>query len=158
MTNLFSAASRAYSIGPSVSWRLFDAGAVRKNIEVQSALQEQALIQYEATLLTALEEVENALVAFGEERRRREALREATLAAERAVALAQAQYGAGIGRFSECAGCPGLSRPSRINSSRAKSIIDLRPDPAVQGARGRVGATGLSPAAVSATGVADEQG
>jgi NodT family efflux transporter outer membrane factor (OMF) lipoprotein len=99
LTNLFSAASRAYSIGPTVSWRLFDAGAVRKNIEVQSALQEQALIQYEATVLTALEEVENALVAFVEEQRRREALREASRAAERAVTLAQAQYGAGLVDF-----------------------------------------------------------
>jgi NodT family efflux transporter outer membrane factor (OMF) lipoprotein len=99
LTNLFSAASRAYSIGPTVSWRLFDAGAIRKNIEVQSALQEQALIQYEATVLTALEEVENSLVAFVEEQRRREALRDATRAAERAVALAQAQYGAGMVDF-----------------------------------------------------------
>jgi len=99
LTNLLSATSRAYSIGPSVSWRLFDAGAVRKTIEVQSALQEQALIQYEATVLTALEEVENALVAFVEEQRRREALREASRAAERAVALAQAQYGAGLVDF-----------------------------------------------------------
>jgi NodT family efflux transporter outer membrane factor (OMF) lipoprotein len=99
LTNLLSATSRAYSIGPSVSWRLFDAGAVRKNIEVQSALQEQALIQYETTVLTALEEVENALVAFVEEQRRREALREASRAAERAVALVQAQYGAGTVDF-----------------------------------------------------------
>ena len=99
LTNLFSATSRAYSIGPSVSWRLFNAGAIRKNIEVQSALQEQALIQYEATVLTALEEVENALVTFVEEQRRREALRHATQSAERAVALAQAQYGAGMVDF-----------------------------------------------------------
>ena len=99
LTNLLSATSRAYSIGPSVSWRLFDAGAVRKNIEVQSALQEEALIQYEAAVLAALEEVENALVAFVEEQRRRESLRNATQAAERAVALAQAQYGAGMVDF-----------------------------------------------------------
>jgi NodT family efflux transporter outer membrane factor (OMF) lipoprotein len=99
LSNLFSATSRAYSIGPSVSWRPFDAGAVRKNIEVQSALQEQALIQYEATVLTALEEVENALVAYAEEQRRREALREATQGAQRAVALAEAQYGAGMVDF-----------------------------------------------------------
>jgi NodT family efflux transporter outer membrane factor (OMF) lipoprotein len=99
LTNLVSATSRASSIGPTVSWRLFDAGAVRKNIEVQSALQEQALIQYEATVLTAVGEVENALVAFVEEQRRREALREASRAAERAVALAQAQYGAGLVDF-----------------------------------------------------------
>ncbi len=94
--NLFSAASRTYSLGPSISWRLFDAGAVRKNIEVQSALQEQAWIQYEATLLTALEEVENTRVAFPEEQCRREALRQAVQAAQRAVELAQSQYGAGL--------------------------------------------------------------
>ncbi|MCX5733661.1 MAG: efflux transporter outer membrane subunit [candidate division NC10 bacterium] len=99
LTNLFSAASQTYSVGPSLSWRLFDAGAVRKKIEVQSALQEQALIQYEATVLTALQEVENALVAYAEEQRRREALRGATQAAERAVALARAQYGAGMVDF-----------------------------------------------------------
>ncbi len=36
LTNLFSASSQAFSIGPSVSRRLFDAGAIRKKIEVQS--------------------------------------------------------------------------------------------------------------------------
>jgi len=97
--NLFSASSRIYSLGPSVSWRLFDAGAVRKSIEVQSAVQEQALIAYEAAVLAALEEVEKALVAFAEEQNRRQSLREAVQAAERAVALAQAQYGAGMVDF-----------------------------------------------------------
>jgi NodT family efflux transporter outer membrane factor (OMF) lipoprotein len=99
LSNVFSAASRTSSVGPSVSWRLFDASAVRKNIEVQSALQEQALLQYEATMLTALEEVENALVAYADEQRRRGALHEAAQAAERAVALAEAQYGAGMVDF-----------------------------------------------------------
>jgi NodT family efflux transporter outer membrane factor (OMF) lipoprotein len=96
LTNLFSASSRAFSIGPTMSWRLFEAGAIRKNIEVQSALQEQALIQYEATVLTALEEVENALVAYAEEQRRRQSLGQATQAASRAVELAEVQYGAGL--------------------------------------------------------------
>lgn len=99
LSNVFSAASRAASIGPSITWRLFDAGAVRKTIEVQSALQEQALIQYEATVLSALEEVENALVGYVEEQSRREALREATQAAQRATELAHAQYRAGMVDF-----------------------------------------------------------
>ena len=99
LSNLFSAFNRTFSLGPSVSWRLFDAGAVRKSIEVQSAVQEQALIAYEAAVLTALKEVENALVAFAEEQLRRQSLREAVEAAQRAVALAQAQYGAGMVDF-----------------------------------------------------------
>jgi len=90
-----------YSIGPTFSWRLFDAGAIRQNIQVQTALQEQALARYESAILTALEEVENSLKAYAEEQERREALREASGAAQRAVELAQNQYEAGIIDFNE---------------------------------------------------------
>ena len=41
---------------------LFDRGRIRTQIEIQSAAEEQALIAYESTVLTALEDVENALV------------------------------------------------------------------------------------------------
>jgi len=100
MENLFSWGSRTHGIGPTVAWPLFDAGAIRGNIEVQSALQEQALIRYEAAVLSALEEVENALVAYAQEQRRRYALGEATQAALRALELAQSQYSAGLIEFS----------------------------------------------------------
>jgi outer membrane protein, multidrug efflux system len=93
-------ASRTWSIGPSASWKLFDAGAIRQNIKVQTARQEQALIQYEATVLGAQEEVENALVAYAKEQRRRESLAAATAAAERADQLARDQYQAGLVGFS----------------------------------------------------------
>lgn len=99
MDNLFLWGSRTHSTGPTVAWPLFDAGAIRKNIEVQSALQEQALIRYEAAVLSALEEVENAMVAYAEEQRRRHALGEATQAALRALELAQGQYSAGLIEF-----------------------------------------------------------
>ena len=42
--NLFSAGSRKYGIGPSFFLNIFDSGSIRQNIEVQSALQEQALL------------------------------------------------------------------------------------------------------------------
>ena len=93
---LFLYGSRTYSMGPSVTWRIFAAGAIRSNIEVQSALQEQALIRYEATLLTALEEVENALVAYADEQVRRQSLVDGTQAAQLAVDLVREQYAAGL--------------------------------------------------------------
>ena len=40
---LFSSRSRTWSFGPSFSWSIFDAGAVRSNIHVQTELQRQAL-------------------------------------------------------------------------------------------------------------------
>jgi outer membrane protein, multidrug efflux system len=93
--------SRTWQIGPSVSWNLFDAGAVRRNIEVQSALQEQALAQYEASILSALEEVENAIVAYTEEQLRRESLGSATEAARSTALMARDRYKAGLVDFSD---------------------------------------------------------
>ena len=94
--NLISYGSRTSGIGPRVSWAIFDAGAIRKNIEVQSALQEQALIQYETVVLSALEEVENALIAYASEQVRRQSLLEASQAAQRAAKLARDRYAAGL--------------------------------------------------------------
>lgn len=94
--NLFEAASKIWSFGPSFSWRLFDAGAIRGNIEVQTALQEQALLAYESTVLTALEEVENAMTAYMQEQLRRVSLLEAAQAARQAVHLSEQQFKAGL--------------------------------------------------------------
>lgn len=97
--DLFESASETWGIGPSVSWNVFDAGAVRQNIEVQSAIQEQYLLAYEAAVLAALEEVENALTAYGEEQLRRQSLLAAVDAASQAEALARNQYDAGMVDF-----------------------------------------------------------
>lgn len=96
---LFSTNSQTFSFGPSFSWRILDAGAVRQNIKIQTALQEQYLIAYRSSVLTALEEVENALVTYGEEQRKRQALTAAADAAKLAAFLAQAKYDAGLADF-----------------------------------------------------------
>ncbi|MFZ5765645.1 MAG: efflux transporter outer membrane subunit [Thermodesulfobacteriota bacterium] len=98
--DLFAAASRAWNIGPSLTWNIFDVGAIRRNIEVENARQEQALLVYEAAVLGALEEVENALTAFAEEQCRRERLVAAVDAARQAESLAALQYEAGLTDFS----------------------------------------------------------
>jgi len=97
--NLLSSGSGVVSGGPGVTWRIFDAGAIRKNIEIQSALQEQYLIAYEVTVLGALEEAENAFTAYAEEQQRRQSLTEATQAAHQAAELAQYKYQAGLTDF-----------------------------------------------------------
>ena len=94
--NYFDTANRAWSIAGSFAWTIFKGGAIRQSIEVQNALQEQALNQYEATMRTALEEVENALVAYAEEQNRKQALTEATDAAQKSADLARNQYSSGL--------------------------------------------------------------
>jgi NodT family efflux transporter outer membrane factor (OMF) lipoprotein len=88
-----------YRIGPQFSWRVFDAGAIRRNIQIQSALQEQALARYESVVLKALEEVENALKAYAEEQNRRDALIQASQAADKAMTHAQEKFRAGLIAF-----------------------------------------------------------
>lgn len=94
--DLLSSGSRSYSYGPRITWRIFDAGAVRRNIEVQSSKQQQALIAYESAVLKALEETENALAAYAEEQQRRDSLVEAVRAAQQALDLAQFKYQTGL--------------------------------------------------------------
>ena len=98
--DLFQSTSQTWGIGPGVRWRIFDAGAVRQNIQVQNARQEQALIFYEATLLRAQEEVENALVAYAKEQLSQESIAKASAAAEQAELLANDQYQAGLVNYS----------------------------------------------------------
>ncbi len=99
LNRLVSTPTRSYSFGPSVSWPIFKGGAIRANIEVQSALQEQALAEYEKTVLTALEEVENVLTAYVEEQKKMESLRLAEEAAGKSAEIALRKYEAGLSDF-----------------------------------------------------------
>ena len=98
---LFNYDSHSWGIAPGVSWNVFDAGAIRRNIEVQTAVEEQLLARYETTILEALEEVENALVAFAEEQLRREHLIAAREAAHKAMLLSKDRFMAGLVDFSD---------------------------------------------------------
>jgi outer membrane protein TolC len=82
-----------------VQWRIFDAGHIRANIQVRNAQQEQALATYEQTVLTAFEEVENALVAYAKEQLRRQSLQEAVTAGQSSLDLARKLYANGLTNF-----------------------------------------------------------
>jgi len=83
---------RFWGLGPSVTWRAFDSGRIRSNIEQQEALQEQSFLTYQQTVLGALQEVENALIASTKEEERRKALLETVAFNRKAVQLATILY------------------------------------------------------------------
>jgi NodT family efflux transporter outer membrane factor (OMF) lipoprotein len=97
--NWFDYTSRAWSAGPTVQWELFEAGSVLANIRVQNARQEQALDSYQQTVLTALEDAENALTAYAQEQVRRESLVQSEQANERALELSTQLYKSGLADF-----------------------------------------------------------
>jgi NodT family efflux transporter outer membrane factor (OMF) lipoprotein len=94
--DLLQSSARMWSVAANAGWVLFDAGRIRQNIKVQSALQEQALVSYESAVLGALRDVENALFAYAEEQNRRTSLTAAVAAAQSAAQLADSQYRAGL--------------------------------------------------------------
>jgi NodT family efflux transporter outer membrane factor (OMF) lipoprotein len=84
--------NRVYSFGPSATWSLFAAGSIMANIEVQNEAEQQTLLSYQKTVLTALSDVEGALVAYFKEQQHRQALAAAVAANKEAVELSTRLY------------------------------------------------------------------
>jgi multidrug efflux system outer membrane protein len=84
--------SRRYGFGPSLRWNLFSGNRIRSGIRAEEASVKQALARYEKTVLTAVEEVENAMVANQQENIRLEALKNSHSASVRSVELVVSLY------------------------------------------------------------------
>jgi NodT family efflux transporter outer membrane factor (OMF) lipoprotein len=69
-SNLFTGASNTWSLGAGAVLPIFDFGRIRSDIDIADARQEQAFLNYQKTVLNALKEVENALVAYVQEKDR----------------------------------------------------------------------------------------
>jgi NodT family efflux transporter outer membrane factor (OMF) lipoprotein len=95
----FTPGSKFWSFGPTMQWRIFDAGRIRANVEVQNARQEQALETYEQTVLLSFEDVENALAAYANDQIRRQSLTEAARDDQDSVVLARKLYVNGLTPF-----------------------------------------------------------
>ena len=90
---------RTTSFGPFLTWPAFDLGRVRARIRAADASAEGLLAAYEQTVLTALEETENALVRFVKARQRQAHLQIASQASAQAVELARVRYSNGVDSF-----------------------------------------------------------
>lgn len=63
-SDLFSSASTTGSIGPSFRWNLLNYGRIINNVQLQAAGLQELIAGYRNTVLTANQEVEDAMVAF----------------------------------------------------------------------------------------------
>jgi outer membrane protein, multidrug efflux system len=88
--------SQFWSFIPGVRWPILSGGRIRANIRVQGARQEQAQKAYEKAILTALQDVADALLAHSRERDRQESLRMATAANRRALDVSLERYTSGV--------------------------------------------------------------
>lgn len=94
-SGLFNADTIVSSLLGSITAPIFEGGRIRQNINVQNELQKQALLDYQASLLQGVADVETALSAYQKIQDRAAQLDVATKVAQEATFLAQIQYRAG---------------------------------------------------------------
>jgi NodT family efflux transporter outer membrane factor (OMF) lipoprotein len=99
VSGLTLGAGNFFAIGPAISLPLFTGGKLRGNLEAQKQRLDQAVTDYQSTVLRSLEETENALVSYGREKDRRESLAGAVAASREATSLANELYTRGLSDF-----------------------------------------------------------
>lgn len=92
LNDIFASESTNGFLGPFVSWNVLNYGRIRNNVRVEDARFQQLLIDYRNTVLTALAESDNAIVAFLNAKKQKEHLAYSADAAQRSVELATIQY------------------------------------------------------------------
>ena len=98
--NLFGRSeSRAWAVTPALSWAGFDLGSARARLRGAEAASRESLALYEQSVLLALEETENALVAYREEQARLVNLGEQARESARAANIARIRFREGLSDF-----------------------------------------------------------
>ncbi|MGB7979018.1 MAG: efflux transporter outer membrane subunit [Chlamydiales bacterium] len=95
-SKLFKHGSSLWGIGPSINWDLIDFGKTRGQIDAANSVQRQALLSYEQTVISALQDVEGALVAYFDEERRNGDITAQLAADARSLALTNDLWQAGL--------------------------------------------------------------
>lgn len=98
-SKLFKRDSFYGSIGPSISWPLFQGGNVYADIKAEEARMNEKALNYELVLQRAYGEVRDAYAAYSQEYHRCQALEGAVKAAQDAVSIAKDLYKNGLRDF-----------------------------------------------------------
>lgn len=101
LAKLLEWGSRSYTASASIDWPIFNGGRTRANVAVANAQQEQALIAYRKTILTALQDVEDALSNIDNDRHQIASLDAAQGTAARAEDIARTRYRGGLVTYSD---------------------------------------------------------
>jgi NodT family efflux transporter outer membrane factor (OMF) lipoprotein len=85
-----------WTVGPTVQYPLLDFGLADARVQQQDQATREQLVNYRRTILTAIEQVDNALTGYDADRARLDHLDRAVAAARRAYDLANQRYERGI--------------------------------------------------------------
>lgn len=92
-------AARYFAGGPALDLPVFDAGRRQASVRIADAQAREAALAYAQTVLIALHETNDAILAYSQEQGRRADLRRALAESRAALGLAEARYRAGAVSF-----------------------------------------------------------
>jgi multidrug efflux system outer membrane protein len=98
-SGVFESGAGAFSFGPDIFWPAFDLGRVYQRVEAADARTQAAFAQYQLTVLSAIEDVDGALVDHYQQKARHRYLAEAAVESEKAMNLARMRYDFGVANF-----------------------------------------------------------
>lgn len=101
LASLVTWGSRSFTAGASLDWPIFNGGRTRARIEAKNAEQDRALIAYRKTILTALEDVEDALSKIDNDQKEIADLEAGLGSARRAEGIARERYSGGLVTYSD---------------------------------------------------------
>jgi outer membrane protein, multidrug efflux system len=93
--------NRTYSIGPSFSIPLFQGGRLKSQLKAARAAKEEAIAMYKQSILTAVREVEDALVDLNSLHTQSQAIQQAQQAADETARLTRVRQSKGLASYFE---------------------------------------------------------
>jgi multidrug efflux system outer membrane protein len=120
LVSLFTGPGAVWNVSASLTQPIFNAGALRANVRLSEAEQQQALLTYRQTIQNAFRQVSDVLVSYGKYREFREHQEKLTAAAEDAARLSDVRYRGGAASYLEVLTSQTNYFAAQLNLARAR--------------------------------------
>jgi NodT family efflux transporter outer membrane factor (OMF) lipoprotein len=99
LSEVFMGRAITFGFGPTFTWNILNYGQITNQVRVQDAKLQELLVDYQNSVLTAQQQVEDGLATFLQSRKEVDDLRASVAAANAALGLAILQYQLGTRDF-----------------------------------------------------------
>ncbi len=121
-----SPSTRAWSLAPSISWPGLNIQRVRANLHASQARTDAAEANYQQAVLLAIEDIDNAVTGFNQQRVRVKHLIEQGTQSRRAADLARIRYQEGATGFLELLDAERTQLAAEDDLAQAEAAINTR--------------------------------
>ena len=118
--------TRAWSLAPSISWPGLNVQRVRANLHASEARADAAQANYQQSVLLAIEDIDNAVTGFNQQRVRVNHLIDQSTQSKRAADLARVRYQEGATSFLELLDAERTQLSAEDDLAQAEASINTR--------------------------------